>query len=269
MVEVGQRIQKPRRGIAGNPPCMGADRRVEKQGVGICRLESADIERQRKIIGKNPLADADRAVERIIVEKVAAAARRERRLIAKRRQPVRKAVVESADAALEKKIGIGAEAGAGKAGQQAEFGLPRSAAENIDVEAAIERILRRQKGFDNRFDRKPVDARIEDRFVLDHDDVGIVEAARRYGRGQRQRIAGRYRSERGRRTAARKAGRAGRRQSSKENTAAAPRSAARQGLRRSTGRPRPGRSGPCRTPGLEPPERPRVPADTVWRRRRG
>src|ERR1700735_219654 len=51
-------------------------------------------------------------------------------------------------------------------------------------------VFRRQKGFDTRFTREPKHARIEDRFVLDHDNVRIVVAARCYGRHQRQRILG-------------------------------------------------------------------------------
>ena len=54
----------------------------------------------------------------------------------------------------------------------------------------METVFRRQKCFDGWLNRKPEHARIEDRFVLDDDDVGIVEAARRYGRHQRQRVFG-------------------------------------------------------------------------------
>src|SRR5258708_24143680 len=47
---------------------------------------------------------------------------------------------------------------------------------------------RGQKCFDDWFSRKPIHARSEDGFVLDDDNVGIVEAARRYSSHQRQRV---------------------------------------------------------------------------------
>ena len=52
----------------------------------------------------------------------------------------------------------------------------------------MEAIRRRQKRFDGRFDRKSENAGIEDGFMLDHDDVGVVDGARRDGRHQRQRV---------------------------------------------------------------------------------
>ncbi len=42
----------------------------------------------------------------------------------------------------------------------------------------MEAILRGQKRFDGRFDRKCENAGIEDRFMLDHDNVGVVDGAR-------------------------------------------------------------------------------------------
>src|SRR5260370_30480463 len=136
------------------------------------RLEVADIERRMKIVGEDAFADADRAVELIVVEKAATAARRQHGFVPKRRQRLWQAVVESAGASLEKKIGARAEAGAGKAGEQAEFGLPPSAAENIAVERAMATVFRGQECFDNGLYREPEHPRIEDRFVLDHDNVG-------------------------------------------------------------------------------------------------
>ena len=70
----------------------------------------------------------------------------------------------------------------------------------------METIFRGQKCFDNWLNREPKHARIEDRFVLDDDNVGIVEGARWHGRHQRQRIFGYIAQSRARRTAARKAG---------------------------------------------------------------
>src|SRR6185369_823178 len=80
------------------------------------------------------------------------------------------------------------EACTGKTGQQAEFGLPRASAENVDVEDSVETIPWRQKSFDRRLDRKPQNAGIEDRFMLDDDDVGVVDGARRDRRHERQRV---------------------------------------------------------------------------------
>ena len=54
----------------------------------------------------------------------------------------------------------------------------------------MESLLRRQKCFDRWFNRQPEYARIEDQFVLNYDNVGIVESARGHGRHQRQRILG-------------------------------------------------------------------------------
>ena len=50
--------------------------------------------------------------------------------------------------------------------------------------------LRREKRFDNWLNGKPINARIKDQFVLDHDNVGIVEGACRNSRHQRQAVAG-------------------------------------------------------------------------------
>ena len=52
----------------------------------------------------------------------------------------------------------------------------------------MEAILWGQKRFDSRLDRKSKNARIEDQFMLDDDNVGIFDGARRYGRHQRQRV---------------------------------------------------------------------------------
>src|SRR6267154_805205 len=54
----------------------------------------------------------------------------------------------------------------------------------------METMFRRQKRFDNWLDRETKDARIEDRLMLDNDNVRIVRPARRYGRHQRQRVFG-------------------------------------------------------------------------------
>ncbi len=54
----------------------------------------------------------------------------------------------------------------------------------------MEAVRRRQESFDGRLDRKSVNAGIEDRFMLDHDDVGVIDGARRHGRHQRQRVVG-------------------------------------------------------------------------------
>lgn len=72
VIEVGQRIQKPRRCITGDAFRVNAERRFQKQCIGICRFESIDIEGRWKIIGENTFAKTDRAVKRIVVEKVAA-----------------------------------------------------------------------------------------------------------------------------------------------------------------------------------------------------
>ncbi|MGH9614935.1 MAG: hypothetical protein ACRD4P_17870, partial [Bryobacteraceae bacterium] len=64
--------------------------------------------------------------------------------------------------------------------------MPRTSAKNVDVEDSIETVLRGQKRFDSRFDRKSKNAGIEDRFVLDDDDVGVFDRARRYGCHERQ-----------------------------------------------------------------------------------
>ena len=54
----------------------------------------------------------------------------------------------------------------------------------------METVLRRQKCFDGWIDRQPKYARIENQFVLDHDNVGSVEGACGHRRHQRQRILG-------------------------------------------------------------------------------
>ena len=54
----------------------------------------------------------------------------------------------------------------------------------------MEAAFRRQKGFDNGLNWKPIHAWIEDGFMLDDDNVGIVEGARWYSRHQRQAVAG-------------------------------------------------------------------------------
>src|SRR6185437_1675372 len=150
----GQRIQEARCRILGDVPGVSRQRRVEKQRIGIRGLEPADIEWRRKIVRENALADADRAIKLIVIEKAATAARCQHGLVPERRERVGKAVVETAGALLEEVIGAGAEAGAGQAGQQAEFGLPRAAAENVDVEDAMQAVLRRQKSSDRGLDRK-------------------------------------------------------------------------------------------------------------------
>ena len=66
--------------------------------------------------------------------------------------------------------------------------MPRSSTKNIDVKASIATIFRGQKCFDNWLNGEPKHARIEDGFVLDDDNVGIVEGARWYGRHQRQGV---------------------------------------------------------------------------------
>lgn len=98
--------------------------------------------------------------------------------------------MKPAGASLKQKIGIRPEACARKARQQAEFGLPRSSAENIDVKASMETIFRGKERVGNRLNRKSIYPRIEDRFVLDHDNVGIVGGACGHGRHQRQRVVG-------------------------------------------------------------------------------
>ena len=52
----------------------------------------------------------------------------------------------------------------------------------------MEAIRRRQKRFDGRFDRKSENAGIEDEFMLDDDNIGVVDGARRDGRRRRQRV---------------------------------------------------------------------------------
>ena len=98
--------------------------------------------------------------------------------------------METTDASLEQKICTRTETRAGSRGQQAELGLPRSPAKNIDVEASIKATLRRQKRFDNGLNGEAKNARIEDRFVLDDDNVWIVEGAGWNSRHQRQPFAG-------------------------------------------------------------------------------
>ena len=188
VIEVGQRIQEARRGIAFDALHVGAERRFQEHRIGIGRLKSIDIERRLEIIDENAFADTDRTVERIVVEKAAAAARSQHGFVPKPGQRFWKTIVESANAPLEKKIGVRTETRARKARQQAEFGLPRSAAENIDVEASVATLFRRQECLDNRLHRKSEDARIEHRLMLDDDNVGKIEAARRHRRHQRQRI---------------------------------------------------------------------------------
>ena len=104
VIEVGQRKQKPRCRIGSNSSCISVDDRLQKQGVRMCRFKLPGIEWCGKIVREQAFANADRAVEIIVVEEVAAAARCQRRPIAKRRQRVGKAAVEAADASLEEKI---------------------------------------------------------------------------------------------------------------------------------------------------------------------
>src|SRR6185437_10478922 len=96
VIEIGQRIQKARRRVGGDIPAMRRQRRAQKQRIGICRLELTDIERRRKIVREDTLADTDRTVELIVVEKAATTARGERGLVAERRERVGKTVVETA-----------------------------------------------------------------------------------------------------------------------------------------------------------------------------
>ena len=167
---------------------MGRERRFQKNGIGICRLELADVERRREVVRKDAFTNANRTIEFIVVEKTATTARREHGPVPKRRQRMGKRVVKPARALLEKVIGIRAETCTGKTGQQAEFGLPRTSAENVDVKDSMEAIRWGQKRFDGRFDRKSKNAGIEDQFMLDDDNVGVVDGARRDGRHQRQRV---------------------------------------------------------------------------------
>ncbi|HKG72787.1 MAG TPA: hypothetical protein VKA79_00970, partial [Aestuariivirgaceae bacterium] len=60
--------------------------------------------------------------------------------------------------------------------------MPRTAAENVDVEDAMEAILWGQKRFDSGLDRESENAGIKDRFMLDDDNVGVFGGARGYGR---------------------------------------------------------------------------------------
>src|SRR5262249_56408881 len=97
---------------------VGIDRRVQKYCIRVRRLETPDIEGWRKIVGENARVDADRAVEFIVVQKVAAAARDQRRLVAKRCERKWEAGVEPACALLEQIVGARTEARARQARQQ-------------------------------------------------------------------------------------------------------------------------------------------------------
>src|SRR5262249_54747553 len=81
VIGVGQHIKKPRRRVVGDPFGMGSEHGIQEQRIGICRLETPDIEGWRKVINENAFADANRTVELIIVEKTAPAARYERGLV--------------------------------------------------------------------------------------------------------------------------------------------------------------------------------------------
>src|SRR3954453_6293703 len=106
VIEVGQRIQKAGRRVVGNGPRMGRERRFQKNGIGICRLELADVERGREVVREDAFANANRTIEFVVVEKTAATARREHGPVSKRRQRMGKTVVKTARALLEKIIGI-------------------------------------------------------------------------------------------------------------------------------------------------------------------
>ena len=85
---------------------MGRERRFQKNCIGICRLELADVERWREIVRKDAFANANRTIKFIVVEKTATTARREHGPVPKRSQRMGKSVVKSARALLEKVIGI-------------------------------------------------------------------------------------------------------------------------------------------------------------------
>jgi len=95
--------------------------------------------------------------------------------------------MEATDAFLVEEVRVRAEACAGQPGQHAELGLPGAAAENIDVKPAVQAAFGRQELLDDRFERQAIQTRIENRFVLDKDDVGKPVAASGHGRQQRQR----------------------------------------------------------------------------------
>jgi hypothetical protein len=84
---------------------MSADGCVEEQRIGIRRLEFDNIEGLGNVIRENTLADADRTIKRIIVEKVAATARYQRCLVSKCGERVGKAVMKPAHASLKQKVG--------------------------------------------------------------------------------------------------------------------------------------------------------------------
>jgi hypothetical protein len=52
VIEVGQCIQKPGRRVVGDGLRVGRERRFQKNGIGICRLELVDVERGGKSSAK-------------------------------------------------------------------------------------------------------------------------------------------------------------------------------------------------------------------------
>src|SRR5690349_10123064 len=167
---------------------MSIEHCVQEQGIRICRLETPDIERRRKVVNENAFADADRTVELIIIEKTAPAARYQRGLVAEQGQRMRETAVEAAGPLFEEIIGARTETRAGKTGQQAEFRLPRAAPEDVNVQAPILTVRRGQECLNDRLDRQSKRSRIEDRFVLDDDDVSRLGGARRHAFLQGQRL---------------------------------------------------------------------------------
>jgi hypothetical protein len=188
VIEVRQRVHEAWRRVSRNPGCECAYRRLQELSIRTGRLEAIDVERRREVICKHPLGDADRFVKAIVVEKAATATRGQQRLVAERCERTRQAVMESADALLEQEVGVRTETRAGQPGQDAEFGLPRAAAKDIDVQASGKTVLRRQQRLANRIDGKAIEPRVEHGFVLDHDDVGVACRVCGYRRQQRQRF---------------------------------------------------------------------------------
>src|SRR4051812_8592393 len=111
VIEIGQRIKKPRCRVVSDPLGMRIDDRIQEHRIGICCLETPDIERWRKLVDEDALVDADRAVEFIVTEKLAATAGYQCGLVAERRQRTWQAAVKTAGALLEEVIGARTEAG--------------------------------------------------------------------------------------------------------------------------------------------------------------
>src|SRR6478752_4457745 len=111
VIEVGQRIKKSRRRVVSNPLDVRVDDRIQEHCIGICGLETPDIEWWRKVVNEDALVDADRTVEFIVTEKPAATAGYEGCLVAERRQRPWQAAVKTAGALLEEVVGARTEAG--------------------------------------------------------------------------------------------------------------------------------------------------------------